>query len=440
MSIHSEDGYTWLTKLDRIGDLSANDAGIVFNNLGHIINADMLKEAYRLLPSKRAVGIDKVTKGGYGKKLDENIKHLMLNIRKGTYLPKASRVVEIPKEDGSTRPLAISCLEDKLVQTAVSIILGKIYEPLFYPCSYGFRPNKNCHDALKALNQATFKNWDGAIIEIDIRKYFNTIPHSELMKILGNKISDRRFMRLIETLIKAPILEDGKELENKAGTPQGSIISPILANIYLHHVLDEWFHQIKTTHLRGRAEEIRYADDVVFCFQHMDDAKRFYQALPKRLMKYGLRMHEDKSKLLEAGHIAATRAATCQKRLLTFNFLGFTGYWGKSRKGYWRLKYTSRRDRFTSKLKGLRAYLQKNLNTRDTLGMLRAVMKVVKGWINYHAVSDNQRRVSSFLEEVKRAIYKWFNRRGSKKMNWTTCQKILKAIDHPPNYKIKSMF
>jgi RNA-directed DNA polymerase len=439
MSIHSEDGNTWLTKLERIGKISAEDKKTVFNNLGHIINADMLKEQYRLLSPKKAIGIDKMTKERYGRHLEENIEDLIQRIRRGRYQSKPARIVEIPKEDGSTRPLAISCLEDKLVQASVSTILSKIYEPLFLTCSYGFREGKSCHEALKALSQATFKNWDGAIVEIDIRKYFNTIPHEELMQMLRNKVSDKRFIRLIEILMKAPILEDGKEVENTRGCPQGSIISPILANIYLHYVVDEWFESIRKTHLLGRAEEVRYADDVVFCFQHMNDARRFYHVLPERLKKFGLKIHEDKSQILEAGHLAAVRAATGGLRLGTFNFLGFTCHWGKTRNGYWRLKYTSRRDRFTTKLKGIREYLKENLNTKDTKGTLRVVIRVVKGWVNYHAISDNQRRVGSFLEESRRAIYRWFNRRGSKKMSWQNCRRLLKAIDFPLSYKIKSM-
>jgi RNA-directed DNA polymerase len=440
MSIHSKDGNTWLTKLERIGQISANDAEVVFNNLGHIIDADMLKEQYRGLSPKKAIGIDKVTKEAYGRDLGENINKLLQRIRRGIYKPKPARIVEIPKEDGSTRPLAISCLEDKLVQASVSQILSTIYEPRFLSCSYGFRAGKSAHDALKALSQATFKNWDGAVIEIDIRKYFNTIPHEALMTMLRSKMSDQRFVRLIEILIKAPILEEGGILQNKEGCPQGSILSPILANIYLHHAVDEWFEEVKHSHLKGSAEEVRYADDLVFCFKTMDDAKRFYEVLPKRLEKYGLEMHMEKSQLLEAGHLAAERASQNGMRLGTFNFLGFTCYWGKTKKGYWRLKYSSRKDRFTTKLKGLREYLRGNLNTRDTLGTLRVVVRVVTGWLNYHSISDNGRRVSSFIEESRKIIYRWFNRRGSKKMDWTTCGRILEEINFPRRCKTKSMF
>lgn len=442
MTVHSKDRESWLTKLERIGALSAANKELVFNNIGHLINADMLKEQYRQLDGKKAVGIDNVTKASYGETLDENIKALIQSIRRGTYKPKPARITEIPKEDGSTRPLAISCLEDKLVQLAVGTILGEIYEPVFLPCSYGFRPGKSCHDALKALNAAVFPNMNGAIVEIDIRKYFNTIPHKELMKLLQNKISDRRFLRLIEVLIKTPI-KDGKQVVvNTCGCPQGSIISPVLANIYLHHVIDEWFEAIKDSHIHGRAKLIRYADDMVFTFERQAEAKRFYRVLPKRLAKFGLELHADKSQVLPAGCGCAQKAQRQGSRIPTFNFLGFTCYWGKSRNGkFWRLKYMSRRDRFTAKLKGLREFLWRNLSTKRTKIILETVIRVIRGWINYHNISDNSHRIEAFRKQVMRTIFKWINRKGRKRpMRWDRLNKVLNAMNFPKAGKVISMF
>ena len=442
MSVHSEDRATWLTKLERIGKLSAQDPKIIFNNLGHIIDVDMLKEQYQRLDPKKAIGIDRMTKQAYGENLDENISNLVKKIRTGTYQPRPARITEIPKEDGSTRPLAISCFEDKLVQLAASTILSKIYEPLFLPSSFGFREGQSCHDALKALNSAAFKNWNGAIIEIDIRKYFNTIPHEALKQILSNKISDSRFMKLIDVLITAPILEKGQAIsKNTQGCPQGSIVSPVLANIYLHHVIDEWLETIKHTHMHGRVDLIRYADDMVFCFEYVSVAKRFYEVLPKRLNKFGLQLHEGKSQIIAAGHRAAQRAKAQGQRLKTFNFLGFTCYWGQSKSGYWRLKFTSRKDRFAAKLKGLREYLRDNLNTDDAKETLMSAVRVIKGWVNYHNVSDNHQRVRSFIHHSREIIFKWFNRKGGRKrMTWIRCNKILEAIGLSQQFKVKSMF
>lgn len=441
MTVHSKDRKSWLTKLERIGELSAQNRQLVFNNIGHVINADMLKEQFQLLDGNKAVGIDKVTKASYGENLDNNINTLIQKVRRGTYKPKPAKITEIPKEDGSTRPLAISCLEDKLVQLAVSTILSKIYEPLFLPCSYGYRPGKSCHDALRALNQATYKHPNGAIVEIDIRKYFNTIPHKVLMKLLRNKMSDNRFLRLIETLITAPIRVNKLDTTNTCGCPQGSIISPILANIYLHHVIDEWFNYITRSHFRGKAKMIRFADDMVFSFERQDDAKRFYAVLPKRLAKAGLEMHMEKSQLIPAGRLVALNAHQSNKHIPTFKFLGFTCYWGKSHKGFWRLKYTSRKDRFAAKLKGLRMYLKDNLNTRDTQSVLKTVIRVIQGWVNYHCVSDNRPRVQAFLEQSKRLILQWLNRKGGKRrVTWDKLLRLLKALGFPKANKTISMF
>ncbi len=441
MAVHSKDGTTWLTKLKRIGELSATKSDLRFNNLGHLISADMLKEQYRRLDWKKAVGIDGVSKRAYGKRLNENIASLIRRIRRGAYKPRPARLTEIPKEDGSTRPLAISCIEDKIVQLAVSTILSEIYEPLFLPCSFGFRPGKSCHDALRALTAAVFPNVNGAIVEIDIRKYFNTIPHEALMKLLRNKISDRRFLKLIETLITAPIMDGKQVAENVQGCPQGSIISPILANIYLHHVIDEWFAEISKTHLRGRAQVIRYADDMVFTFENPTEAQRFYRVLPKRFAKFGLTLHEGKSQLIPAGNYAAQRAARRGERIPAFRFLGFTCYWGKVRSNFWRLKFKSRRDRFASKLRGLRNYLWENLNTHDPRYVLQTAMAVIRGWINYHHISDNGRVVDAFRAECMRTIFRWFNRRGRRKpLRWDRFNRMMQGMGFPKMGRTISMF
>ena len=393
------------TKLDRIGLRAKSDSNTVFNNLGHLITADFLREAYHELKIDKAIRIDKVTKGAYGARLDENISDLITRIRRNQYKPKAARIVQIPKEDGSTRPLAISCFEDKMVQWVVAKILEQIYEPVFLQSSYGFRPNRSCHDALKSLSQRTYAYMDGAVVEMDIRKCFNRIPHGPLMAILKQKISDPRFLNLIETLITAPVMEEGKAENSIRGCPQGSIVSPILANIYLDHVIDEWFEAIRVSHMKGRCEQIRYADDMVFVFENARDSERFYAVLGKRLNKFGLELHEEKSGIWPSGHQAMKRLDLVGKKKPSFMFLGFTCYWGKSRKGFWRLKYSSRRDRFTVKLKGMSEFLRNNLNVPDTDAFLKRVIRGIKGWINYHAISDNQRRVDSFLYHGKKGSY-----------------------------------
>ncbi len=440
MAVHTACGKQKTTKLECIGKRAIHRKDTVFNNIGYVVDMDLLRECYQELDGKKAIGIDGVTKEAYGKKLKDNLQDLLAKIRRHAYKPQASRIVEIPKEDGSTRPLAISCFEDKIVQLAVSKVLTAVFEPQFLVCSYGYREGVNGHEALRALMKYSNQFSKGATLEIDLRKYFNSIPHDKLQEILAVKIADKRFLKLIEKLIRAPVMTEGKSDLNKLGCPQGSIISPILSNIYLHFVVDSWFAEISKSHLQGKAEMVRFADDMVFVFQKSEDAERFYKVLPKRLEKYGLKLHEDKTSLLKSGSKEAKAAEDRGERLPTYKFLGFLCYWGKSRNGRWRLKYKSRADRFTGKLKGLREYLGKSLN-QETKSTIQRVKKIVVGWVNYHAISDNQRRVSSFILMSKRALFRWINRKGGqRKMNWTTFEKLLKEMKYPQNFKTASMF
>lgn len=440
MTVHSKDGQQQTTKLDRIGKRAAEKKETVFNNLLHSVDIDSLRESYRQQDGIKAVGIDGITKTKYGLKLEENLQALLKKIRSNTYKPKPSKIVEIPKEDGSTRPLAISCFEDKIIQRAVANILTKIYEPLFLPCSYGYREGVNGHEALRALMRSSNQAPDGGTVEIDLQKYFNSIPHTILKELLQRKITDKRFLKLIGKLIRSPILANGKAELNKMGCPQGSIISPILSNIYLHYVMDEWFNKISKTHIRGNSKMIRFADDMVFVFQHWEEAQRFYEVMSKRLEKFGLKLHKEKSSVIRSGKLAAAELHKQGERLFTYKFLGFVCYWGLSRKGYWRLKYRSRSDRFTAKLNGMRNYLRENLH-QETDFTFKRVIRIVKGWINYHAISDNQQRVSSFIYQCERMLFNWINRKGGKrKTNWEKFSIVLKRVKFPKLFKTTSMF
>lgn len=440
MTVHS-DRESEQTQLDRVRYCAKALPETVFNNLAHVLTIDLLHDAFVAISGSKAIGIDKVTKALFEKELCSNIKELHKRIRSGHYRPQAARMVNIPKEDGSRRPLAISCFEDKLVQWAVSKILEAIYEPMFLPCSYGFRPEHNCHEALRSLMRSTYSCKDGALIEIDIRKCFNRIPHDHMLPFLKAKITDKRFLSLARKLMTSPILEDGFAKIQSLGCPQGSIVSPILCNIFLHHVMDEWFCAVSKTHLKGKAELIRYADDMVFVFEYMEDAQRIFSVLGKRLNKYGLEIHEAKSALIPSGSKAAKRQEELGLKMPSFMFLGFTCYWGRARRGFWRLKLTSRRDRYTETLKRLREHIKKNLVTKDTDALIRSVIRRVKGWINYHAVSDNGRRVSGFLYDVHYILLKWFNRRSQRKsMNWDNLRLKLKQMGFPQSFKVASMY
>lgn len=440
MTVQTDDGQEKTTKLDRIGKRAKYQLDTVFNNIGHAIDLVFLRECYQELNGKKAIGIDRVSKATYGEKLEENLQDLLARMRRNGYRPQAARLVEIPKEDGSTRPLAISCFEDKIVQLAVSKILTAIFEPQFLPCSYGYREGVNGHEALRALMKHSNENPNGATLEIDLRKYFNSIPHADLQSILKGKITDKWFLKLVEKLIRSPIIVNGKPELNRVGCPQGSIISSILSNVYLHYVMDSWFAEISKSHIRGKVNMVRFADDMVFVFQVKEEADRFYEVLPKRLEKYGLKLHEDKSNLIRSGRGSAAEAERRGERLPVYKFLGFTCYWGKSRKGWFRLKYKSRSDRFTGKLNGLRKYLKKNLNQKTHL-VIKRVKSIVVGWVNYHAISDNQRRVNSFIYQSTRALFSWINRKGGKRrMNWANFGKLMKRLNYPHSFKTTSMF
>jgi group II intron reverse transcriptase/maturase len=428
------------TKIDGIGKRASFQTDTVFNNIFHVIDMDSLRESYQAQDGKKALGIDEVTKEMYGKNLEKNLVDLLARIKRYAYNPKASRIVEIPKEDGSTRPLAITCFEDKIVQTVVSQILAKIYEPLFLPCSFGYREGMKQHDALRALMKYSNKYPMGVTVEIDLSQYFNSIPHSVLFGILKEKVVDRKFLKLIEKLVRAPTMVNGKAELNKIGVPQGSCLSPILANIYLHHVIDNWFEQIRNNHFEGKADMVRFADDMVFVFQHESDAMRFYNVLPKRLQKFGLKMNDKKSSIIKSGAKHASEAKQNGERLQTYKFLGFTCYWGQGRSGKWRLKYKSRSDRVTKKLNSMRAHLKENLHKKTHI-VIAEVKQVVVGWGNYHAISDNQRQINSFIYQSKRALFCYINRKGGKrKTNWKSFANLLKRLNFPTYFKTTSMF
>jgi group II intron reverse transcriptase/maturase len=402
----------------------------------------MLGQQFKELGNKKAIGIDGITKTEYGKNLETNLKVLLTKIRRGTYQTKPARITVIPKEDGGSRPLIISCFEDKIVESAVSKILNAVFEPIFLKCSYGFRPKVNAHDALRALNKFTYSFNNGAVAEIDITKCFNSIRHRELMEFLRQRISDKRFLKLVKKLIETPIIEGDTTTISKEGCSMGSIVSPILANIFLHYVIDCWFNKISKENMEGKAEMVRYSDDMVFVFEEVEDAKRFYDVLPKRLSEYGLSINEAKSQMLQSGRNHAERLSKQNKKMETYNFLGFTCYWGKSKLGNtWRLKYTSRKDRFTGKLKGLRGYLREQLNAPNKTQVLNMVIKVIRGWVNYHGISDNHKRVRSFIYQSRHIIHGWFNRMGGNpKMNWNRLLEILKAVKFPEKWKTVAMF
>ena len=320
-----------------------------------------------------------MSKDKYGENLDERLEKLLLQIRRGTYIPKPSRITEIPKPDGGKRPLVISCIEDKIVQEAVRQILERVYEPTFLSCSYGFRPVLNCHEAIIALDKNMMKSSTGGILEVDIRKCFSSIPHSKLFEMLSRKITDKRFLHLIMKLIKAEIITaDGAVETPNCGTPQGSILSPCLANVYLHEAIDEWFQKVNAEEFAGQCTIVRYADDMVFTAASIKDAETLRIRLASRLKEYGLELHEGKTQVLLSGRKAALSQASQGRRMPTFSFLGFLHVWGTSvnrRTGerFWRVKRRTCPIRMRAKLASVKEYVKKY---RHSLGLLQKIKQL----------------------------------------------------------------
>ncbi len=422
---------------------SKQDRGAEFNNLGHIIDINLLRECYHSLDGSKAVGIDKVTKEEYGKKLKENLEQLLLKIRRRSYHPQASRIVEIPKADGSMRPLAISCTEDKIVQEAVKRIIASIYEPIFCNASHGFRPKRGCDTALVALNQALKGNC-GGVLEIDLKKYFNTIPHKQLERCLRLKIKDEKFLYLILKLLKAPVMDkDGVSMPNNIGSPQGSIVSPVLANVYLHYVLDIWFKWINESKFGGSASMVRYADDGAFTFRSVQDAEVFRKDLATRLEKFGVTLHEGKTKVLKSGRAAAEQAARKKEKMPVFTFLGFIHVWGLARnrktgKQFWRVQRRTCPIRFKKKLAEMKDFIKSHRHDKN---LILAVKAKVVGYLGYFAINDNSKRTSQFLHEVRKMLFKWLNRRSQRRSyDWAHFIAVLTKLQFPNKIILKNLF
>lgn len=415
---------------------------MVFNNLGHVIDQYMLLDCFNKLDGKKAVGIDRMSKGDFGDDLASNLDELLISMRRGTYQPRPARIVEIPKEDGSKRPLAISCFGDKVIQLAAARILTAIFEPLFLEGSYGYRPGRNAHQALSCLMQAQSSCVNGAVVEIDLQKYFQSVPHEQLLKFLKQKISDNRFLGLIVKLMTGEILDaTGKSKKPYEGVPQGSILSPVLSNIYLHYVLDKWHEELRKNYFRHATFQVRFADDCAWVFANRDEAEKFARTLPKRLEKYGLKMNEAKSSIQTCGKYGVGRELLQGKPMPQFKFLGFQCQWLPSQKGVLRPRVRPRNDRMQSTLKRVREYLRKNLNHPNHNVVLRNVSLVYSGWLRYFAVSDCHKYLWAFRHELRITIHRWFNRRGKRgSMNWSKLDKILQVnrINQIP--KLKSLW
>jgi RNA-directed DNA polymerase len=407
----SEEVYT---RQRRIAQLARQMPGKALTSLNQHLDLTWLREAYRRTRKDGAAGVDGQTAADYEKDLEGNLRSLLERAKSGTYRAPPVRRVHIPKgTGGETRPIGIPTLEDKVLQRAVVMLLEPIYERDFYDCSYGFRPRRSAHDALDSLSKQTMWGGVSSILEVDIRKFFDTLDHGHLRAFLQQRVRDGVVLRLIGKWLNAGVMEDGALTHPESGSPQGGVISPLAANVYLHYVLDEWFAREVQPRLKGRAYLVRYADDFVIGFTEDEDARRVMDVLPKRFGKYGLTIHPEKTRLMPFRKPAGDREppdSAGTSRAGTFDFLGFTHFWARSRKGIWILKRKTAANRFTRAVRTIAQWCR--FHRHDPVREQHTVLcQKLRGHYAYYGITGNSFAIARFRYEVLRLWRKWLLRR-----------------------------
>jgi group II intron reverse transcriptase/maturase len=415
------------TQLARISEVSTANPDQVFEQLMHHFDMGALWHWYERLNGKAARGIDGVTKAIYGHDLLANLEDLHNRLKQLAYRPGPVREQLIPKEGkpGATRPLGISNFEDKIVQKGIQQVLEAIYEPLFLGCSFGFRPGLGCHVAIRALRAHLYSEPVSVVLDVDLANFFNTIDHERLMAMIEEKIQDQRFLRYLRRMLKAGVLSEGELIVSDEGVPQGSVCSPILANIFAHHVLDSWFEDVVKTHCRGKVAMFRYADDAVICCEQAKDAVRIRKALGKRLSKYKLKLNEEKTRLVKFDR-------RDRKESGVFDFLGFTFYQGLSKRGATIPKLKSSGKRLRVKLKRVNEWCKRNRNKQPLRELWRTFRSKLRGHIQYYGVSFNGSAVHYFVKQAIFIFLKWLNRRSQKRsMNYDQFKQFMSLFPAP---------
>jgi RNA-directed DNA polymerase len=426
----SEPGKALSTKLNRLSEIARQEPKVRFTSLAHLLDEQFLKESYRELNRYAAVGIDRVSYETYGKNLDDNIAKLIEQLKSKRYRAQDIRRVRIPKPEGGRRPLGILVLEDKIVQRGVAKILSAIYEQDFLDVSYGFRENRSGHDALRALELIIMKGGTNYLLDVDIKGYFDTIDHKWLMEMLKERIADRSILRLIGKWLRVGVLEEGKRIRNEVGVPQGGVISPLLSNIYLHYVLDLWITKKVAREIERRVSLIRYGDDFVIGCTDQEDAEKVWEMLPVRLKNFGLELSREKSRLIQFGRKAYQRNKERGRKTSTFDFLGFTHYLTRSRRGGVRLGRKMIGKRMRRKLIELNDKLRKLRNALPFRELYKYLCRMLKGYYNYYGFAGNYATLNKFAYAIERMWFKWLNRRSQRKsFNWGEFRQVLKC--HP---------
>jgi len=432
------------TRQQRIAELAKQSPEMGFTSLAQHIDVVWLHEAFLRTRRDGATGVDGQTGTDYVATLAENLRSLLDRAKSGTYRAPPVRRVRIPKGTGNeTRPLGIPTFEDKVLQRAVVMVLEAVYEQDFLNCSYGFRPGRSAHQALDALWQQTMGMRGGWIVEVDIRKFFDTLDHAHLRDLLQLRIRDGVLLRLIGKWLNAGVLEDGNLSFPAAGTPQGGVVSPLLANVYLHYVLDVWFEQQVKPCLKGRAFLIRYADDFVMGFAREEDARRVLEVLPKRFGKYGLTLHPDKTRLVpfrQPPQQARRDAPGGKAQPGTFDLLGFTHYWGRSRKGFWVVKRKTAQGRLSRALTRMAQWFRLNRH-QPIAEQHQTLIQKLRGHFAYYGITGNGLALQRFREAVVRIWKKWLSRRRRRGfLSWDTFARLLKRYPLPPPLVVHSVY
>jgi len=413
------------TFLREIAEKSKRVRGYRFSNLYTMLNEWLLVDSWRYVRKNAASGVDKVDAREYGKKLQVNVKALVERLKSKSYRARLIRRQYIPKSPGKVRPLGIPVVEDKLLQTAASRILQAIFGAEFKECSYGYQPGRGAHQAIQTLHKELQFGWYGYVVEADIKGFFDHIDHEWMIKMLEQKISDRPFIKLIKKWLKAGILEtDGQVIHPATGTPQGGIVSPVLANIYLHYVLDLWFEKVVKPRCKGAVYLFRYADDFVCLFQYRHEAQMFYDALPQRMGKFGLELSAEKTRILNFSKFR-------MEEKNRFDFLGFEFSWGKSLSGKPQIKRRTSRKKLNKSVEMFTEWCKKNRNwrLRDLMTILKSKLR---GYYNYYGLIGNYAGLREFYDQVKWVLFKWLNRRSQRKSyNSEEYFKLLKRYGIP---------
>ena len=417
------------TKLARISEMSAEHPELIFTSIGHLINVELLTECHRSMDRKKAVGIDGITKDVYEVNLKRNLEDLVIRLKERTYKPKPAKRVEIPKDNGKVRPLSIYCYEDKLVQEAVRRLLEAVFEPHFYDEMMGFRPNRGCHDAVKKLSVMLEKRKTNWVLDADIKGFFDHLDHDWIIRFVESRIKDPNVTRLIRRMLKGGIVKDFQFEQSEEGSGQGSVCSPILANIYMHYILVWWFKERIQPALKGFSGLVVYADDFVVCFQYKHEAETFYELLKKRMLYFGLEMEESKTRLIEFGCFAnRDRKQRGEAKAETFTFLGFTHICSTGSNGWFRVKRKTSRKKFAKKYREINKTIR-DMRTWKLKDFFLKINQILIGYYRYYGITDNYRSLNSMRYRVKGMIFYWLNRRSQKRSyTWEEFYDLLKIF------------